>query len=255
MSDKYSKMWDLGLPHIIYGTHKRSSDQIAMALSSGYDLLDTATGYNNENDIKQAIIKSGISPLILTKFNPTDFKKGIKEVSHMHNNALGVEPDLILLHTPLASNEENLKAYQSLCQVYEQKLCGVSNFSIDQIQYLLDNKCQVDVVSLEYSPFYQPNKLVDFCLSKNIYVTGYRPLRSFTPDKYLSNHLSPCQIFKWMISKKVIPIVSSGTQTNIESNLKFNKAILDTETVIKLNNANMGEKGSTCMLKYCKHDE
>ena len=124
-------MW--GNNTLFFGTYGLTSKHIGSALKCGYMALDTATAYKNAIEINKAIHDTGISPIILTKFNPEDFKSDIRNVVIKHNMELGREPDIILLHSPLDSNKLNVDAFKLLKEIYPDKMIGLSNFNIERI--------------------------------------------------------------------------------------------------------------------------
>ena len=247
---------------MIFGTHKKTSEQIAIALRCGYKIIDTATAYANEKEIREAIERTGIVPIIITKFNPDDFKQDISNVAKEHIKKLGHTPDIILLHSPMLSNDANIEAFNKLNEIFTGAI-GVSNFDINRIQHLIENNCKPCMVELEFNPYYQPTKLIEFCLKNSIEITGYRPLGkgSLCSDKIIENIAKnyglsiPNMICLWMKSKNITPIISSTKANNIANNLQLPNIAISDEDIIKLDNLNKGKMGSTCMIKYCNHDE
>ncbi|AYV77725.1 MAG: hypothetical protein Edafosvirus1_56 [Edafosvirus sp.] len=252
-------------PSVIFGTHKISVEAIKYALQMGYTMVDTATGYNNDTDIQQAIISTNKYPQILTKFNQNDFKDGnMGTAIHNHCKTTGIlekNKHILLLHSSMPSSEENIIALKKLKELMPDQKYGISNFSIKQIQYLIDNDCKPDVISLEFNPYYQPNRLVAFCHEHKIVVTGYRPTskgKIFT-DPTIKNiamkHNTTIGkvVLKWISLKNIIPIVSSNKKENIIDNLIFDNVALDESDINEINKLNTNT--ATCMTKFCEHDE
>jgi diketogulonate reductase-like aldo/keto reductase len=247
---------------IIYGTHKMSTKNMTDAITVGYLVFDTATGYQNANLLKEAINKCDQEVYIITKFNPRDFKTGIEQSVSDHIKDLGQEPNMILLHSPLGTNELNIKAFNDLKAIFKNKPIGVSNFSIKQIQALIDAQCKPDMISVEFHPFYQPMKLVEYCREHEIDVTCYRALskgsvnRNSVIQKIADTHkCSPAQIvLRWISDKGLIPIISSSNLVNQQQNLQLETIKLTESETFELNNLNRENEGSTCMIKYCDHD-
>ena len=246
--------------NIIYGTYKVSLDSIKLALSSGFKILDTATGYNNVHIINQAIKETNITPIIMTKYNPNDFFN-IQTSIMKHNTDLGKIPDIILLHSPFRSPKENVTAFNVLRKYYPQQIIGVSNFSINQIKDMMNEKCKIDIISIEFSPFYQPNKLIEFCENNHIFITGYRLLSTgkvFQSDvlkKIANDNQSNVTeiLINWSKNKNITPILSTSKKENMNNIINYKTLSID--TVIIIDTMNLEEKGSTCMLKYCDHDK
>jgi diketogulonate reductase-like aldo/keto reductase len=245
--------------NLIFGTHKVSKTAITTALKLGYKVIDTATGYQNAKDIDEAVKATGTHPMILTKFNPNDFKD-IELAIKNHREELHCDFDMVFLHSPLETDDDNVKAFRQLKQLLPEKIYGVSNFDIKRLQYMIDNKCKPDIISVEYSPYYQPNKLVNFCQKNNIQVTGYRPTykcKIFKDDviKGISEkHQTSISkiVLQWILSKDIVPIVSSNNEVNMNDNLDCDNIILDEDDIKKLDSLNTNI--ATCMTKFCPHD-
>ena len=126
---------------------------------------------------------------------------------------------------------------------------------------MIEQNCKPNIISLEFSPFYQPNKLVSFCKNNDIIITGYRPTckGAIFTNESIQNIADQCNtnttnlILQWITQKCIIPIVSSKNENNMKNNLGFVNVILNKEMVKELDNLNINK--STCMIKYCSHDE
>src|SRR5207302_518734 len=148
---------------VIFGTHKLPEDSFRYVLYN-FPYIDTATSYSNDKLIGE------YKGSIITKFNPHDFEKDIVQVSNEHIKRLSSNIHTVLLHSPMKTSEEDIKALFQLKQLFQNSKVGVSNFEIRRIQYLIDNGCKPDVISIEFHPYYQPLKLVDFCKKNNIII-------------------------------------------------------------------------------------
>ena len=157
----------------IFGTFKLSQEAISFAIKNKL-VIDTATGYNNASLIGKALKESKTDTIIITKFSPQDFENSIKDNAKKHCDELSKVPEFVLIHSPLKTDEDNLKAFSELSQLFPKSIIGVSNFSIFQIEYLLKNGCRPGIVSIEFHPYFQPKKLLNYCKHNNILVTGYR---------------------------------------------------------------------------------
>ena len=245
--------------NLVYGTHKMTN---GIMHGIKYGAIDTATGYNNADDLNKLIGKSIKAPCIITKFNQKDFDMGIEDVANNHILELGSNPKIVLIHSTLRTHNENLSAFKELKNLFPNILIGVSNFDLVQIKFLVDNGYVPDVIQLEYHPLFQPNKLVEYCKENGIIIMAYRPfakgdllknptiLELSNKYKVIPSHL----ILKWLHHKNIIPVVSSNRKENIESNKKFYKIYVDESAFNELDNMNLGLEGSTCMIKFCKMD-
>src|SRR5438874_2331898 len=110
------------LDNTIYGTFKMGKEEIKKALELDCNIIDTATGYNNAKFIKECIDETNIKPIIITKFNQTDFDNDIKISVKKYLEELNYEPDIILMHTPLKSFKENCEGFRKLKELFSEKI-------------------------------------------------------------------------------------------------------------------------------------
>ena len=171
------------MPSIGLGTINQFSEQIennvAFAIQNGYRLIDTANRYTNEKSVGRGIKKSEISRneiFIETKLAPTFYET--KDAIDKTLERLGVDyVDLMLLHHPL---NNYIVGYQMMEKAYQEgkiKALGLSNFSIEQIQEILDH-CTIKpvVMQVECHPYYPADKVRDFCNQNGITLQSWFPL-------------------------------------------------------------------------------
>jgi diketogulonate reductase-like aldo/keto reductase len=173
---------------------------VRTAVLDGYRLIDTATCYQNEDAIGEALqqlFKEGVIKreeiFITTKcwtthLSPEDQEEGLRE--SLERLKLDYV-DLWLAHMPGAFNkdmseqrknvtvEDVWKGFESL---YEKKLTraiGVSNFSIEQIERIMKiAKVPIHNHQVELHLYFQQKPMVDVCKKHNISVTAYSPIGS-----------------------------------------------------------------------------
>ena len=130
------------MPQLGYGVYQVSKDEcvrcVSDALEVGYRHIDTAQAYFNEEEVGEAIVKSGIPReeiFITTKvwiehYGYEEAKKSVLEsMRKLKTDYL----DLVLLHQPFS---DYYGAWRALEDLYEQgavKAIGVSNFYPDRL--------------------------------------------------------------------------------------------------------------------------
>jgi 2,5-diketo-D-gluconate reductase A len=137
---------------------------VTTALEDGYRLIDTAAAYGNEQEVGEAIRRSGIGRseiVIETKLWISDYGA---EKAHIGFDAslrrLGVDYiDVYLLHQPAPADfEDTIAAYQvaeKMLQAGQARAIGVSNFSPDHIRRLMDAASVVPAINqVELHPYF-----------------------------------------------------------------------------------------------------
>ncbi|ORX69074.1 Aldo/keto reductase, partial [Linderina pennispora] len=194
------------MPIIGFGTWLGKNDILAKvveeAIRAGYRHIDTAWMYDTEAAVGEGIRNSGIARseiFVTTKLwnsfhRPEDVATGLSESLAK----LGLDYiDLYLMHGPLCVSEpvahtdgihesdlqidvvDTYRAMEKLLETGRVKAIGVSNFSAARLEHLLANTTVVPAVNqVELHPYLPQPKLVEFCQSKGITITGHSPLGS-----------------------------------------------------------------------------
>ena len=162
------------------------------ALEVGYRHIDTAQGYQNEASVGRAIKDSKIPRediFVTTKLEShiktydgahAAFNKSLKELDMAY-------VDLFIIHAPwpwsdMGSDHKkgNIEAWKAMEEIYESgraKAIGVSNFSQDDIQNLLDHT-RIKPMANQISLFVgnPQTETLDYCALKEIPIIAYSPL-------------------------------------------------------------------------------
>jgi len=204
------------IPMIGLGTYRTKEDKDALykavkfALQSGYRHIDTAWVYENEEVIGQAV-KDAIAEsngelkredLFLASKVWCTFhsKEKVRECLNASLTRLGVNYiDLYMIHWPFGFKEntpdpipqdengnvefskvhyfETYRAMEDLVRLGKIRSLGVSNFNLNQLQYVMAN-CTIKPVNLqvEITPYLTNEKLVKYCHEHDIVVTAYAPI-------------------------------------------------------------------------------
>ena len=130
------------MPQLGYGVYQVSKDEcercVLDALKVGYRHLDTAQSYFNEEEVGEAIVKSGIPReeiFITTKvwiehYGYEEARKSVLEsMRKLKTNYI----DLVLLHQPFADYYGAWRALEDLYAEGVLKAIGVSNFYPDRL--------------------------------------------------------------------------------------------------------------------------
>lgn len=246
------------IPPIGFGTYQLKQTtaytSTLHALKAGYRHIDTAVLYKNEQYIGQAIIDSKIDRselFITTKVHINDMNKGHDEIVSAFENSLKdlqtSYVNLLLLHSPSKIIEKNWKTLEYL---YDQKKClmiGISNFDIDSLQIIFDNKetnIYPMVNQIEISPFLKREKLVKYCKEKNIIIVAHS---SLTRGNKLNNKLitnlakkydiSPANLLiKWALDNNYVVLPRSSNPDHIIENISKLDIKLLKDDIYLLNN-------------------
>ena len=177
------------IPSVGLGVYKFDPDEygkqsILAALHAGYRHIDTAQFYQNEKEVGEAVIESGIPRedlFITTKLWLSNFgyQNAVEAIQTSLAKLNTPYIDLLLLHAPgePSLRAETWKALEQLQRAGTLKNIGVSNFGIPHLQKLaLTAEIPPAVNQIEVHPWLQRVELVRYCQEQGIVVQAYSPL-------------------------------------------------------------------------------
>lgn len=229
-----------------------TSDTIAYALELGYRLIDTSSDYGTQPGIGEAIKNSQIDRkniYITTKVEETDeaYERTKSNLEELQVDYI----DLMVIHRPptIGAGED---LWEGLIRAKKEGLIkdiGVSNYSTDLIDKLIESSGEVPVVNqIEWSPFGFSEEMLKYCKEKKIIIQAYSPLtRATRLDNATLNQIAnkyertPAQILiRWNLQQGSVPIPKANQKPHLEENInEFDFEISDEDIQI-LNNLNEG---------------
>lgn len=228
----------VAMPYFGLGTFQSNDgpevkNAIHYALDAGYRLIDTASFYQNEKGVGDAIREHGIprnEVFVTTKVWNSDqgFENTLKAYDRSIKE-LGLDyADLYLVHWPVTGKfKETWKALEKIYREGRVKAIGISNFmKIHLDQLLPDAEIMPAVNQMEYHPYLVQQDLVDQCVRNGIVYQAWSPLmqgRIFEVPllKKLSKKYKKNQaqlVLRWSLQNGVPTIPKSVDQKRIESN-------------------------------------
>ncbi|KAG0296022.1 hypothetical protein BGZ97_004654, partial [Linnemannia gamsii] len=239
------------IPRLGLGVYQSQEGQeaenaVLWALQAGYRHIDTATSYDNETSVGNAIRKSGIPRneiFVTTKLTEDD--QGYESTLAACNvslKKLGLDYiDLYLIHSPLCGSELRQESWKAMEKLHAEG-------KVKSIELLEDSNATTRpaVNQIEVHPWLARTDLVSFCHSHNIAVESYSPLvqgqklQDPTLAKIASAHSkSPAQVLiRWNLQKGNIVIPKSSKKHRIIENADvfgFELSEDEVETLAALN--------------------
>jgi len=167
-----------------------TAEAVAVALDTGYRLIDTAAAYANERGVGDAIRASGIDRddvFIESKVWISDY--GYDQTLHAYEKSarkLQVDViDLFILHQALPGEfDKTVAAYQALEKLLADgkvRAIGVSNFMVDHLEQLLAEAAVVPAVNqIEVHPYFQQKEVQAFGAQHGILTQAWSPIGGIT---------------------------------------------------------------------------
>jgi 2,5-diketo-D-gluconate reductase A len=229
------------VPVIGFGTYPlRGEDGVeAMvhALEAGYGLLDSAVNYGNEEEVGEAVRRSGLAR------DDVQVTTKIPGRHHEHDQAVGsVEEslrhmrfdylDLVLIHWPNPSVGKYVEAWRALVELRKRGLVrsiGVSNFTEQHLRAIIDDSGVTPAVNqIELHPYFPQQQLLRVHADLGIQTESWSPLgkRSapFTEPPVAEAakryDVTPAQvILRWQLQRGSLPLPKSATPQRQRQNL------------------------------------
>lgn len=153
------------MPQLGYGVYQVTKEEcercVLDALKVGYRLFDTAQSYFNEEEVGNAIVKSGVSceEIFLTSkvwIDHYGYEECCKSVLESLRKLKTDYIDLMLLHQPFS---DYYGAYRALEDLYDEgkiKAIGISNFYPDRMVDLASfTRIKPMINQIEIHPYHQ----------------------------------------------------------------------------------------------------
>ena len=193
--DTYTLNNGVKVPCIAFGTYKaaegNSADIIAAAIEEGYRYFDTASFYETEEYLAEAIQKSGLPRedfFIATKLwkEEMGYEETLAAFERSSQKLNTDYIDLYLIHWPKPTHDYedwkqlNIDTWKALEKLYKEgkvRAIGVSNFLPHHLDNLFEN-CEIKpmVDQIEYHPGYTQEATVQYCKQHDILVQAWSPI-------------------------------------------------------------------------------
>ena len=204
---------------------------INSGIEIGYELIDTAINYGNEQEIGDIIKEYRKKVFLVSKVQifSEGYENTILSVQESLERLNTSYIDLMLIHQPYGDIYGEWRALETLYREGKVRAIGVSNFNAARLMDLcLHCKIKPSVNQVELHPYFQQKELIKFCKEENIVIQAWSPLGQgkidFSKDTILTgianNHGKTIQevILRWDLQNGIIPLPRTGSVEHLRSN-------------------------------------
>ncbi len=173
------------MPIVGYGVYQVSKEEcercVMDALAVGYRSIDTAQSYFNEEEVGNAIKKSGIprEDIFLTTkvwVEHYGYEKAKKSVFESMRKLRTDYLDLVLLHQPFSDYYGAYRALEDLYNEGKLRAIGVSNFYPDRlVDMALFNRVKPMLNQVEIHPFHQQTEAKKWMERYGVQIEAWAP--------------------------------------------------------------------------------
>ena len=235
------------------------SNAVKTALEMGYEHIDTAQIYENEEYVGEGLENADIDRedyFLASKVWIDQLSEGYVVPSMEESlEKLGVDKvDLMYVHWPSGeySPEETLNAMQKLVEQDMADSIGISNFTPEQVDEAMEIAGE-DIIAnqVEMHPLLQQEELLEKCREHDITLVAYSPLaRGEVFDIPELNEIaekhgvSETQVsLAWLMQKDgVVAIPKATSEEHIRDNFEAQELELDEEDVDKIDSIDREER-------------
>lgn len=235
------------MPIVGYGVYQVSKEEcercVTDALAVGYRSIDTAQSYFNEEQVGNAIVKSGIprEDIFLTTkvwvehYGYEETKKSVVEsMRKLRTDYL----DLVLLHQPFS---DYYGAYRALEDLYDEgklRAIGVSNFYPDRLVDIASfSRVKPMVNQVETHPFNQQIEAKKWMDKYGVQIEAWAPFGEGRGGLFENPVLAEIAkkykkttaqvMLRWHIQRGVVVIPKSTHKERMEENLNVFDFVLE----------------------------
>ena len=235
---------------------KECEESVLTALKTGYRLIDTAAGYENESAVGNAIKKSGLARkdiFISSKVWITH--DGYQETMNSFEQTLEKLQtdylDLYLVHMPYGDYHGSWRAMEELYKAGKIRAIGVCNFLEDRLtDLILTHEIVPAINQMETHPFNQQKELRQVMNKNKIRLMAWGPFAE-GQNSIFSNEVlveigkkydktAAQVILRWLREEDIIAIPKSVHLNRIKENFSiddFSLSPADKEKISQLDQA------------------
>jgi diketogulonate reductase-like aldo/keto reductase len=220
------------------------------AIQTGYNHIDTAASYQNEEAVGRGIQQSGLAReklFITTKLwiQSNGYEGTLKAFERSLKRLQLDYIDLYLIHQPFGDVYGEWRAMEELYQQGKVRAIGVSNFQTDRIMDLMiHNKITPAVNQIEVNPFQQQIDTQKFLQENRVQTEAWAPFAEGKNNIFQNEFLlsiaakhkkSVAQvILRWLLQRGIIVLAKSTRKERMIENISVFDFELNAEELAAL---------------------
>jgi len=245
------------MPAIALGTARvrggAAVNQFQAAIHDGYRSIDTATSYDNEGAVGEAIRRSGVprADLFVSSKLPGKYHRYADATTAIQESLyrLGLDYfDAFLIHWPLPKRDHYVEAWQAMIDAQQRGLIrsiGVSNFEPEHLDRLIQETGVTPAINqIEMHPYWNQERMLKVDRERGILTQAWSPLgrgSDVVKEPVITQlaakyHKNPVQIIlRWHHQRCVVPLPRTHNLAHQRTNLEIFDFELTTAEMAQIN--------------------
>jgi 2,5-diketo-D-gluconate reductase A len=235
------------MPLVGFGTWEATGADAGAALRAGYRHIDTATMYENEDQIGRALRDSGLARdevFVTTKLPPGNGAK-VRKTLEQSLAALGLEQvDLWLIHWP-PNGDARPDVWEQFVALRDEGLTraiGVSNYDAAQIDEITEATGVAPAVDqIEWSPPLYDPVVVEGLRARGVVLEGYSPFKTSDANDPVLKEIAERHgvttrqvVLRWHVDHGFVVIPKSSNPERLAANFDVFGFELDATEVARI---------------------
>jgi len=260
---EYVELQNEKVPKLGLGTWqlkgKNCVNAVETALNRGYQHIDTAQAYGNEEKVGKGIEQSNVDRediFLTTKVWRDNLNREnlVESVDESLEKLRTDHVNLLLIHWPFPkmNSEEVFREMNKVIEQGKADHIGISNFNTTQMQEASELSDQrIFTNQVEYHPFLDQSEVLQKCRELDMMLTAYSPLaRGNVIGNETLNHIgsnygkTEVQVaLRWLIQQQnVCAIPKASTEEHIVDNLDIFDFSLSDDEMSEIDDLSRGDR-------------
>lgn len=220
------------------------------AVEAGYELIDTAASYGNEESVGRGLRGCGLAreKLFVTSklwVEHAGYERTRKAIETSLRRLQLDYLDLYLIHQPYSDVHGSWRAMEEAFKAGKLRAIGLSNFQPDRLMDIKGfNEILPAVNQVEVNPFHQQNEAIDLMKELGVQPEAWAPLAEGRNNLFENEVLAELGrkhnktvaqvVLRWLLQRSIVSLVKTVRKERMAENLNIFDFQLDEADLVRI---------------------